>query len=370
MFKTIEEHVRQQVAPAALRAEFRQHEFDTSRRFCQLIFCVSIAIWLVFDLIVSYLGGHGFTWLSGLFVMLMCSLTVVLGFTRKSHHFDVLNLLFITVITLAMRLVIEGLPIALRPLWLVLGTSTVLYSVSVLPVRRWSFFCAMAITWTVLSPFYDTNIDLEDLEAAMLISYALFLSGLVIYSYLRIRQAKLHNFYMSKVLLDQAYVDVLTEIPNRRSFMAKAERQLQAAPPGQYLAMIDIDNFKKINDRYGHDVGDEVLKRVAQHIKASIVGHEFARLGGEEFVVFFQGLDQPTAEQQVAALCRRVREDRGAHPVTISIGLARVDPADTLTRALVKADQALYEAKHNGKDRFVLWTAQQSEATHPQAGES
>ena len=183
--------MRKQVAPAAQRAEFRQHEFDTSRRFCQLIFCLSIAVWLLFDLMVSYLGNQGFTWLSGLFLALMCCLTVVLGFTRKTHHFDVLNLLFIAVITLTMRLVIEGIPIALRPVWLVLGTSTVLYSVSVLPVRRWSFFCAMAITWAMLNPFYDTNIDLDDLEAAMLVSYAVFLSGLVIYSYLRIRQAKL-----------------------------------------------------------------------------------------------------------------------------------------------------------------------------------
>jgi len=363
MLKTLEEHVRQQVAPAALRAEFRQHEFDVSRRFCQLIFCVSIAVWLVFDVIVSYLGGQGFTWLSGLFIGLMCSLTVVLGFTRKSHHFDVLNLLFISVITLGMRLVIDGIPISLRTVWLVLGTSTVLYSVSVLPVRRWSFFCAMAITWAMLNPFYGTNIDLDDLEATLLISYAVFLSGLVIYSYLRIRQAKLHNFYLSKLLLEQAYVDVLTEIPNRRSFMAKAERQLQQKTPGQYLAMIDIDNFKKVNDRFGHDIGDEVLKRVAVHIKASMAGYEFARLGGEEFAVFFQGLEQVAAEHQVAALCRRVREDLGAHPVTISIGLARVDSADTLTMALVKADQALYEAKYSGKDRFVLWTSRLAESS-------
>ncbi|WP_176517531.1 GGDEF domain-containing protein [Pseudomonas faucium] len=361
MLRTIEDYVRQQVAPAALRSEFRQYEFENSRRFCQLIFCVSIAVWLIFDLIVSYLGHQGFTWRSGLFVGLMCSLTVVLGFTRKSHHFDVLNLLFIAVITLGMRLVIEGIPIALRPVWLVLGTSTVLYSVSVLPVRRWSFFCAMAITWAVLNPFFSTNIRLTDLEAAMLISYALFLSGLVVYSYLRIRQAKLHNFYMSKVLLDQAYIDVLTDIPNRRSFMAKAERQLKAAPSGQYLAMVDIDNFKKVNDRFGHDIGDEVLKRVAVHIKATMGGYEFARLGGEEFVIFFKELDQAGAERQVAALCRRVREDVGEHPVTISIGLARVDSEDTLTMALVKADQALYEAKHSGKDRFVLWTARLAE---------
>ncbi|WP_060507319.1 diguanylate cyclase [Pseudomonas sp. NBRC 111124] len=358
MLKTIEEHVRKQVAPAALRAEFRQHEFESMRPFCMLVFCVSIAIWLVFDLLVSFLGGQGFTWLSYLFIALLGCLTVVLRFTRNSHHFDVLNLLFIAAITLGMRLVIEGIPMNLRPVWLVLGVSTVLYAVSVLPVRRWSFFCAMVIAWTVLNPFYHTRIEPDELEGAMLISYAVFLSGLVIYSYLQIRQAKLHNFYLSKVLLEQAYVDALTDIPNRRSFMAKAERQLRLATSAQYLAMIDIDNFKRVNDRFGHDVGDEVLKRVAVHIKAGVDGNEFARLGGEEFAIFFQGLDQQGAEQRVRALCQRVRDDQGVPPVTISIGLARVDRGDSLSTALVRADQALYEAKHSGKDRFVLWTSQ------------
>ncbi len=358
MFKTIEEHVRKQVAPAALRAEFRQHEFESMRPFCMLIFCVSIAIWLVFDLIVSFLGGQGFTWLSYLFMGLLGCLTVVLRFTRRSHHFDVLNLLFIAVITLGMRLVIEGIPEPLRPVWLVLGVSTVLYAVSVLPVRRWSFFCAMAITWAMLSPFYHTRIDVDQLEGAMLLSYAVFLSGLVIYSYLQMRQAKLHNFYLSKVLLEQAYFDALTEIPNRRAFMTNAERQILLGTPGQYLAMIDIDNFKRVNDRYGHDVGDAVLKRVAVHIKAGVEGHEFARLGGEEFAIFFAGLNQQAAERCVAALCERVRNDPGVPPVTISIGLARVDSGDTLSMALIHADQALYEAKHSGKDRFVLWTSQ------------
>lgn len=77
-----------------------------------MVFCISLLIWLVFDLIVSFLGGQGFTWLSCVFIALLGSLTVVLRFTHRSHHFDVLNLLFITVITLGMRLVIEGLPVA------------------------------------------------------------------------------------------------------------------------------------------------------------------------------------------------------------------------------------------------------------------
>lgn len=355
MYKTVEAHIRQQAVPAALRAEFRQHEFEAMRPFCLLIFSLGTVIWLVFDLIISYLGGQGFTWLSGVFIAALCSLTVVLAFTRRSQHFDVINLLFIAVITLGMRLLIDGIPIALRPVWLVLGVSSVLYCVSVLPVRRWSFFSAMAITWVLLNPFFHTRIEALELEGAMLLSYALFLSGLVSYSYLRMRQAKLHNFYLSKVLLEQAYVDTLTEIPNRRSFMAKAERRLHHTALGEYLAMIDIDNFKKVNDRFGHDIGDEVLKRVAGHIRVAMSDCEYARLGGEEFAILLAGLDQAAAEARMEDLCRRVREDAAQYPVTISIGLARVAANDTLTVALVRADQALYQAKHQGKDRYVLW---------------
>jgi hypothetical protein len=157
----------------------------------------------------------------------------------------------------------------------------------------------------------------------MLLSYAVFLSGLVIYSYLRIRQAKLHNFYLSKVLLEQAYIDALTEIPNRRSFMAKAERQLQLAAPGQYLAMIDIDNFKKVNDRFGHDIGDEVLKRVAAHIRAAMTGYELPGWAARSSRFYSRGW-MSEAPSSRSAHCARVREDACQHPVTISIGLAQV----------------------------------------------
>ncbi|MNJ50260.1 Diguanylate cyclase YdeH [compost metagenome] len=161
---------------------------------------------------------------------------------------------------------------------------------------------------------------------------------------------------MSKVLLEQAYIDALTEIPNRRSFMAKAQTRLQEGDEqSRYLAMIDIDNFKKVNDQFGHDTGDVVLKRTAANIKASMTEFEYARLGGEEFVICLWGVSQELAEQRVNALCQRVREDLTEHPVTISIGLTRIDRDDNLSNALTKADEALYQAKHAGKDRYVLW---------------
>lgn len=356
MYKTIEQQVRRNIAPPELRREFRQHDFENLHSFCLLIFCVSIGIWLLFDLIVSYLGQQDFTWKSMVFIAVLTTLTIILAFTRKAAHFDILNLLFVGVITLAMRLVIEGLPVELQPAWLVLGASSVLYSISVLPVQRWSFFAALVLTWVNLHPYQVAGVHLFELRGIMFLCYGLFLNGLILYTYLKMRRAKLHNFYMSRVLLEQAYVDALTEIPNRRSFLAKAQERLQEGDTqSRYLAMIDIDNFKKVNDQFGHDIGDVVLKRTAANIKASMTEFEYARLGGEEFVICLWGVSQEHAEQRINALCRRVREDLTEHPVTISIGLTHIDHNDSLSNALTKADEALYQAKHAGKDRYVLW---------------
>jgi len=358
MYKTIEQQVLRNAVPPALHAEFRQHDFESLKPFCLLIFCLSFAIWVLFDLIVSYLGNQGFTYVSMVFIASLAILTIILGFVRKAAHFDVLNLLFVGVITLGMRLVIDGIPLELRPAWLILGASSVLYSVSVLPVRHWSFFAAVLITWFNLTPYRVSGVTLFDMRGSMLLCYGTFLTGLTLYTYLNLRHSKLYNFYMSKLLLEQAYVDALTEIPNRRSFMTKANKHMeQGVGDTCFLAMIDIDNFKKVNDQFGHDIGDVVLKRTAENIKASMTEFEYARLGGEEFVIYLWDVDQATAEQRVDALCRRVREDRGEYPVTISIGITQVRAQDTLSNALANADEALYQAKHDGKDRYVLWRA-------------
>lgn len=185
------------------------------------------------------------------------------------------------VIALAVRLVIEGLPMDLHPVWLILGASSILYSASVMPLRRWSFFVAVLITWSVLNPYWMTRTSITELKGLIVLAYSLFLTALTLYSFITLRQARLYNYIMAKRLLEQAYVDALTEIPNRRSFMARAGQRIKAQPrePEHYLAMIDIDNFKRINDRYGHDIGDEVLKRIAADIQSVMKDFDYARLG-------------------------------------------------------------------------------------------
>ncbi|MEB0205375.1 GGDEF domain-containing protein [Pseudomonas sp. CCC3.1] len=357
MLKTIETEISKHAAPPALQAEFAQHDFEKLRNFCRLTYAASIFIWLLFDLIISTKGGQGFTGLSMLFMGTMVTITLILGFIRNYRHFDVLNVIFVAVITLGIRLIIMGLPQDSQPVWLVLATASILYSASILPLSRWAFLTSAVIAGLMLNPFGLTFVSVMDLRGTMILCYYAFLSSLTIYSFFKLRRVKLYNYTMSKLLVNQAYIDALTEIPNRRSFMTRAGSVLRAQPRehDHYLAMIDIDNFKKINDRFGHDIGDEVLKRTASSIKAVMTDHEYARLGGEEFAVYVSGVRRADVDALMDTLCRRVREDPHEHPVTISIGLARVEGHDTLNQALANADKALYVSKNSGKDRFTFY---------------
>ncbi|KAB0495930.1 GGDEF domain-containing protein [Pseudomonas vancouverensis] len=356
MYKTIEDEVLKKAAPAELKAEFLQHEFERLHKFCLLIYVASSVIWIVYDLILSFIGGQPFTWRSLVFFAVFAIIIIILTFTRQVRHFDWLNLLFVATITYGSRLLTEGLPVTHQPAWLLLAASTTLFSASVLPLSRWSYFAAQAITWTLLNPFYGTGIVLHEFKGIMAVSYTVFLGALTIYSFLTLNKVKLYNFIMSRLLLDQAYIDTLTAIPNRRSFMTRADLQMNKVPreQGHYLAMVDIDNFKKVNDVYGHDIGDEVLARVAANIKSVMADFDYARLGGEEFAIYLAGVSHETMAALATELCRVVREQTTRHPVTISIGLAQVLEGETLNQALKKADEALYESKHTGKDRYTF----------------
>ena len=161
-----------------------------------------------------------------------------------------------------------------------------------------------------------------------------------------------------------ASTDHLTKLPNRRMITATGEQRFKAAQRakgGLAIAMIDIDHFKKINDQYGHEVGDLALKHVAdvlqQHCRGvNLVG----RLGGEEFAALFEDVSVAAAAAAAERLRHAVEhtpcEWNGArHGMTVSIGVALVKAADsTFDDALRRADGALYTAKAEGRNRVVI----------------
>lgn len=160
-----------------------------------------------------------------------------------------------------------------------------------------------------------------------------------------------------------ATTDVLTGVNNRRHFFEQATALFEdARSNGRPLAfmLLDIDDFKKINDSHGHQVGDRVLQRVA-HCGTYVLRRDdlFGRIGGEEFAAIFPGCDMQQALQVAERLQREVQRlqfsvDEANFGVTISQGLTSLQPGDDLDDLYLRADAAMYRAKHNGKNCIVL----------------
>lgn len=160
----------------------------------------------------------------------------------------------------------------------------------------------------------------------------------------------------------EAHNDKLTGLPNRRALdMMLADAALRAHKLGEPLTvvMLDIDHFKRCNDNYGHRGGDAVLIELAARLRAEMRGSDFAaRFGGEEFILVLPGcsliLGQRVAERVRQAIARRPVVFEGKTiSVTTSLGLAELQPKEKPAQVIERADQALYSAKHSGRNRWV-----------------
>lgn len=157
----------------------------------------------------------------------------------------------------------------------------------------------------------------------------------------------------------EAAVDPLTNIANRRTFERICREWLGPSGPGFVIAMVDVDDFKAINDQYGHAVGDRVLVAVAETLAGSFRADDVvARLGGDEFAVLAASLTLAQAERRYAMVGRAVQEAcaplvPGGTAPSISIGLAECSAGDTLESLQHRADAALYQAKRSGKGRLA-----------------
>ena len=159
-------------------------------------------------------------------------------------------------------------------------------------------------------------------------------------------------------LTDAARKDSLTGLRNRRGFLDAVEPVLGVGK-NSVVAMIDLDHFKDINDRYGHDEGDRVLIEFARRLGAELRRSDLpARWGGEEFAVLFPDTDLDEATEVIERLRASLSRDgiarRRADAVTFSCGLAVVRGFGSLGQAMRKADTALYTAKGAGRDQVSI----------------
>ncbi len=170
------------------------------------------------------------------------------------------------------------------------------------------------------------------------------------------------DYYRNKWLEEKVRngIDTLTSLPNRGAYDNRIQEEYQRwlrQPQPLSIAVIDIDHFKKINDNYGHSVGDKTLKIVANTLKKSLRKTDFlARYGGEEFVVIMVNSDPSKVAGPLESLRKAVEKipfkvkDTPLN-ITISIGFTAFLAADNVHTAFDRADKALYEAKHTGRNR-------------------
>jgi len=158
----------------------------------------------------------------------------------------------------------------------------------------------------------------------------------------------------------QALEDPLTGLANRRCLDEQgAELVATALADGGTLSavVLDLDHFKQVNDHYGHEAGDRVLQAVARWLRMSLrAGDVAARNGGEEFVVLLPGTGAAGAASLIGRVLAEMRQvehvaDDQRFQCTFSAGVAELEPGDTLTRLLARADGLLYQAKEAGRDR-------------------
>jgi len=158
-----------------------------------------------------------------------------------------------------------------------------------------------------------------------------------------------------------ANTDYLTELSNRRAFFRNAEQRIAEYIKRNVpycLAMLDIDYFKKVNDNYGHEAGDQVLKVLALYMRKHFGAGLTARLGGEEFAVLLHGLDSDQLYNKLDDFRREIAVSslpvEGTQiSITVSIGVV-FDSKESLSKQISEADNALYLAKDHGRNQIVI----------------
>ncbi|KKB86521.1 hypothetical protein VW29_02000 [Devosia limi DSM 17137] len=236
--------------------------------------------------------------------------------------------------------------------------------------RIWRFTGLLTAASTVLS-IVLTNLFMEAFSqglntAGVAISLLMPLAlGAPMMFYLTLRHEQLRHANRQLELL--ATIDGLTDCFNRRAFTNLVSRHLErrVAPgtEGGALLIVDADEFKSVNDRFGHLHGDEALRLIANAIRMSVrINDVVGRMGGEEFGIYLVGADLSRADEVAERIRRTVSQlqfapDATPCPLSVSIGGAAFSRRQGFSELYRLADQRLYEAKNTGRDRVALMQA-------------
>jgi len=203
------------------------------------------------------------------------------------------------------------------------------------------------------------------MQVILSISIVFIVMSYILYKMNKLRNQANENLKkVNSQLFELATTDSLTELSNRRYFLESAQKEImriQRKKGEAVLLMMDIDRFKKVNDEYGHMIGDKVIKTVAEVLRHCMRRYDIVgRLGGEEFAMMLMDCDIQQAQEIANRILKKVAENEVRKEgivvkVTVSIGLSAIYKSDSdVEQGLTRADDALYLAKERGRNQIVV----------------
>ncbi len=310
--------------------------------------CTGILGWLLSVAINPFLreGVAIWGWLALGGMALSC---LAMSTARRFLLWRLFALIFVVFEALAFRFQIAGMGEAGHA-WMIPIAIIITLGSTILFAHVLDYGVAAGAVWLVLFQGQLDSVGPQTLPLLVAMMVAGMVLGLLLSAtFVRIVDSTLQ---LKESYRLQAETDALTGIANRRALMLDLERVCAEPSPDWYFVMLDIDDFKRINDRFGHDVGDLVLRETAATLARHFPDGYFGRLGGEEFGVLLTSEDDRELTLRLQGLLDDIRGNTQAGSCfSFSAGVTRLASGSLPSELLKQADGELYQAKRAGKDR-------------------
>ena len=238
--------------------------------------------------------------------------------------------------------------------------------------KRWVVIGLLLLNFSIFAVLYATFYKVEPLyklSEGMTLILVIFSAFVMVFStmfynamYIFSSENMLNNLARENQQLSaDAHADALTSLLNRRGFLPLVKSLMHSYNYGRFcIAFCDLDDFKRVNDSYGHEAGDEVLKHITMIIEDELPGSDICRWGGEEFVILLKECDMAQAKSKVERLRKTIESNPTKFVgkqifITTTIGLEEYSPIYTEPEVMIKkADERMYYGKQHGKNVLIF----------------
>ena len=328
-----------------------------------LVHSILLAIFL-FAGVMPLVQINAFSVLVYIFAFFLCKF----GYIRAVYFSIILEVTFYTIIStyyVGLRCGTYCFLFSIVPIIIYFGVflyqGAKRWSIVLMLVLNFATFIALYIRYAPIEPVYDvapvTRLVLVCVSAFAMVFSTIFYNTIYIYT----AERELGDLEeRNQQLSSDAHEDALTNLLNRRGFLPLVQTMMDDHTQDFCIAFCDLDNFKRVNDTYGHEGGDEVLKHVTNLIRKELPGCDICRWGGEEFVILMRGYNMITAKEKMEELRKHIESNPTIFfnkriTITSTIGLEEYKAAFNEPEEIIKvADARMYYGKQHGRNILIF----------------